>query len=306
MDYAKKFRLEPNSKVKLDQIDAGYKGEHEDKDSARLELEKYVQRLHDLQYLMYAENKRSFLIILQGMDAAGKDGTISHVLAAMNPQGCRVYGFKTPSGEELAHDYLWRFHQVTPRKGYVTVFNRSHYEDVLVARVHNLVPVEVWSKRYEEINDFERQLSNNGTHIVKFYLHIDEKEQLDRFKQRLDDPSRQWKISESDYTEREYWHDYQLAYEDALSKCSTEYAPWYIIPANHKWFRNLAVSEILVVTLESLDMKFPAPTVNIRQIRERYHAALRKEGASSRAEGLGLGAHSDSQFINPTGKQAKT
>jgi PPK2 family polyphosphate:nucleotide phosphotransferase len=277
MDYVKKFRVEPNSKAKLNEIDAGYKGEHEDKESAQPELEKYAQRLHDLQYLMYAENKRSLLIILQGMDASGKDGTISHVLAAMNPQGCRVYCFKVPSAEELAHDYLWRIHQVTPQKGYVAVFNRSHYEDVLVVRVHNLVPKEVWSRRYDEINTFERHLSNNGTHILKFYLHIDKKEQLARFRERLEDPNRQWKISESDYTEREHWHDYQEAYEEAISKCNTDYAPWYIIPANHKWFRNLAVSQILVDTLESLSMKFPTPTVNIEEIKKKYHKAFEEE-----------------------------
>jgi PPK2 family polyphosphate:nucleotide phosphotransferase len=277
MDYGKKFRVEPGSKIKLDAIDAGYKGEHEDKDSAQPEVDRYVQRLHDLQYLMYAENQRSLLIVLQGMDAAGKDGTISHVLAAMNPQGCRVYGFKTPSAEELAHDYLWRIHQATPRKGYVAVFNRSHYEDVLDVRVHNLVPKETWAKRYDEINAFEKQLSNEGTHILKFYLHIDKEEQLARFKQRLDDPGRHWKISQSDYAEREFWHEYQEAYEEAISKCSTAYAPWYIIPSNHKWFRNLAVSQIVVNTLESLNMKLPAPTVSIEEIRRKYHAASKEE-----------------------------
>jgi PPK2 family polyphosphate:nucleotide phosphotransferase len=277
MDYSKKFRIEPNSIAKLNEIDASYKGEHEDKKSAQPDLEKHAQRLHDLQYLMYAENTRSLLIILQGMDAAGKDGTISHVLGAMNPQGCRVYCFKVPSAEELAHDYLWRVHQATPQKGYVAVFNRSHYEDVLVVRVHDLVPKEVWSRRYDEINAFESHLSNNGTHILKFYLHIDKEEQLARFRQRLEDPNRQWKISESDYTEREHWQDYQEAYEEAISKCSTNYAPWYIIPANHKWFRNLAVSQILVDTLESLSMKFPAPTVNIEEIKKKYHEALEEE-----------------------------
>jgi PPK2 family polyphosphate:nucleotide phosphotransferase len=277
MDYGKKFRVEPNSKIELDKIDAGYKAEHENKDSAQPELEKYRQRLHDLQYLLYAENKRSLLIILQGMDGAGKDGTISHVLGAMNPQGCRVYGFKTPSAEELAHDYLWRIHQATPQKGYVTVFNRSHYEDVLVVRVHNQVPKEVWSKRYDQINAFERLLSDNGTHILKFYLHIDKEEQLARFKQRLEDPNRHWKISESDYTERGYWHDYQEAYQEAISKCSSNYAPWYIIPSNHKWFRNLAVSQILVDMLQSLKMKPPTPTVNIEEIKARYHAALEED-----------------------------
>lgn len=277
MNYAKKFKVDPNSKVKLDEIDAGYKGEHEDKESANAELEKHVQRLRELQYLMYAENKRSLLIILQALDAAGKDGTINHVLSAMNPQGCRVYGFKTPSPEELAHDYLWRIHQATPRKGYVAVFNRSHYEDVLVVRVHNLVPKEVWSKRYDEINAFEKQLTDNGTHILKFYLHIDKDEQLARFKQRLDNPNRHWKISESDYAEREYWHEYQKAYEDAISNCSTKDAPWFIIPSNHKWVRNLAVSQILVDALESLGMKFPAPTVDIAEIKRKYHAAEKEE-----------------------------
>ena len=277
MNYAKKFKVDPNSKVKLDEIDAGYKGEHENKESANAELEKHVQRLRELQYLMYAENKRSLLIILQALDAAGKDGTINHVLSAMNPQGCRVYGFKTPSPEELAHDYLWRIHQATPRKGYVAVFNRSHYEDVLVVRVHNLVPKEVWSKRYDEINAFEKQLTENGTHILKFYLHIDKDEQLARFKQRLDDPNRHWKISESDYAEREYWHEYQKAYEDAISNCSTKDAPWFIIPSNHKWVRNLAVSQILVDALESLGMKFPAPTVDIAEIKRKYHAAEKEE-----------------------------
>jgi len=277
MNYGKKFRVELGSKVKLDDIDAGYRGEHEDKDSAQQEMEKYTQRLHDLQYLMYAENKRALLIILQGMDAAGKDGTINHVLSAMNLQGCRAYGFKTPTPEELAHDYLWRIHEAAPRKGFVAVFNRSHYEDVLFVRVHNQVPKEVWGKRYDEINAFERQLSDNGTHILKFYLHIDKEEQLERFKQRLDDPNRRWKISEADYVERGYWDEYQRAYEDAISKCSTNHAPWYIIPSNHKWFRNLAVSEILVDTLESLNMTLPAPTVNIAEIKKKYHAAVEQE-----------------------------
>jgi PPK2 family polyphosphate:nucleotide phosphotransferase len=277
MDYGKRFRVESGSKVRLEEVDAGYHGGHEDKESARSEVEEYVQKLHQLQYLMYAENKRSLLIVLQGMDAAGKDGTISHVLGAMNPQGCRVYGFKAPSAEELAHDYLWRIHKAAPRKGYVTVFNRSHYEDVLVVRVHKLVPKEVWGKRYDEINAFERELANEGTHILKFYLHIDKEEQLARFKERLDDSGRHWKISESDYKEREYWSQYQEAYEEAIGKCSTSYAPWYVIPSNHKWFRNLSISQILVDTLESFDMKFPAPTANLAEIRRKYHAALKEE-----------------------------
>ena len=281
MNYSEEFKIEPNSKVKLDKIDASYKGDEEDKESAQVTIAKYVKRLPELQYLMYAENKRSLLIILQGMDAAGKDGIINHVMSVMNPQGCRVYAFKTPSVREQARDFLWRIHAAAPRKGEVAIFNRSHYEDVLIVRVHKLVPKEVWSKRYDEINAFERLLSNYGTHILKFYLHIDKEEQLARFKQRLDDPTRHWKISESDYTERKYWDDYQEAFEDAISKCSTDYAPWYVIPANRKWFRNLAVSQILVDTLESLNMKFPEPTVNIEEIRKKYHAALREEKKNS-------------------------
>ena len=274
MNCSKKFRVEPNSRVRLDDFDAGYKGGYEDRDFAEADLAKYSRRLHDLQYMMYAENKRSLLIILQGMDGAGKDGTINHVLTAMNPQGCRVFAFKAPSLEEQAHNFLWRISQATPRKGYVSVFNRSHYEDVLVVRVHDLVPKKVWSKRYDQINDFERHLADNGTDILKFYLHIDKDEQLARFRQRLSDPKRQWKISESDFAERQYWSKYEKAYEEALSKCNTDYAPWLIIPSNHKWFRNLAVSQIIVESLESLDIKLPPPTVNIQVIQKKYHATL--------------------------------
>ena len=274
MNCSKKFKVEPNSKVQLDDVDADYKGGYGDRNRAEADLAKYSRRMHDLQYLLYAENRRSLLIILQGMDGAGKDGTINHVLAAMNPQGCRVFAFKTPSVEELAHDFLWRISQATPRKGYVSVFNRSHYEDVLVARVHNLVPKKVWSKRYDQINAFEKHLADNGTEILKFYLHIDKDEQLARFRQRLADPKRQWKISESDFTERQHWNKYEKAYEEAVNKCSTDYAPWYVIPSNHKWFRNLAVSQIIVESLASLDMKLPPPTVDIQVIQKKYHALL--------------------------------
>ena len=203
MNYTKKFRVEPGSKVDLNKINAGFKDKHKSHEHALPEIEAYNQKLHDLQYLMYAEGKRSLLIVLQGRDAAGKDGTINHVLSAMNPQGCTVTGFKVPSKEEAAHDFLWRCHKATPGKGHVAIFNRSHYEDVLVVRVHNLVPKEVWSKRYETINNFEKQLYNN-THILKFYLNIDADEQLERFKTRIDDPARHWKISEGDYAERPF------------------------------------------------------------------------------------------------------
>ena len=277
MNYTKKFRVEPGSKVNLNKINAGFKDKHESHKHALPEIETYNQKLHDLQYLMYAEGKRSLLICLQGRDAAGKDGTINHVLSAMNPQGCSVTGFKVPSKEEAAHDFLWRIHKATPGKGHVAIFNRSHYEDVLVVRVHNLVPKEVWSKRYETINNFEKQLYNNNTHILKFYLNIDADEELERFKTRIDDPARHWKISEGDYAERPYWNAYTEAFEDALSKCSTEYAPWFIIPSNHKWFRNLAISQIVAETLESLNMKFPEPSVDIDEIKQKYHDIVEEE-----------------------------
>ena len=273
MDYCDMFRVKPGSKVRLHKIAPDFRDKHEDKESAEIEIAQYDQKMRNLQYLMYAENRRSLLICLQAMDAAGKDGTIIHVFDAMNPQGTRVHAFKAPSVEEAEHDFLWRVHKCTPAKGEVAIFNRSHYEDVLVARVHQLVPREVWSKRYDLINEFEKNLVENGTHILKFYLHISEDEQLRRFKQRLDDPARHWKISDSDYAERKLWKEYQEAYEDALGKTSTRHAPWFVIPANHKWFRNLAVSRVVTETLESFDMKFPAPAVNIDEIRRQYHAA---------------------------------
>jgi PPK2 family polyphosphate:nucleotide phosphotransferase len=210
---------------------------------------------------------------LQALDAAGKDGVIRHLFAGMNPQGTSVFGFKQPSREEAAHDFLWRAHRRTPAKGEVVVFNRSHYEDVLVVRVHKLVADSVWSKRYDLINDFEKMLSSNGTTVLKFFLHISPQEQLSRFEQRLDDPSRHWKISESDYSERELWPQY----EDALALTSTKHAPWYIIPSNHKWFRNLAVSQIVADTMSEMGLKLPPTRVDINDIRRKYHAAKKEK-----------------------------
>lgn len=297
MNYANQFRIKPGSKVNLGKLDAGFHGDYDSEESTIAEQNKYSQRLSELQALLYAENKHSLLIVLQAMDAGGKDGTIHHVMAAMNPQGCNVVGFKVPTAEELVHDYLWRIHKVTPAKGHITVFNRSHYEDVLVVRVHNLVPKEVWAKRFNEINAFERELTNSGTTIAKFFLHIDKEEQLQRFRDRLDEPDKQWKISDSDYIEREYWDDYQQAYMDAISKCSFNYAPWYVIPANHKWFRDLAVSQILVETLEGLKMKFPAPSVDMAVIKQKYHAEV--------AEETGLAAVELITEEEPKGKKGK-
>ena len=217
----------------------------------------HVKKLARLHELLYAEHKRALLIVLQGMDAAGKDGTIKHVMSGVNPQGCAVTSFKEPTQRELDHDFLWRIHAVVPGKGDIGIFNRSHYEDVLVVRVHKLVPRNIWEKRYDEINNFEEILTRSGVHILKFFLHISSEEQERRFKERLTDPNKNWKASPSDYRERDYWDDYQEAYEDALTKCSTKHAPWYVIPSDHKWFRTWAVGEIIVRELESLQMKFP-------------------------------------------------
>jgi PPK2 family polyphosphate:nucleotide phosphotransferase len=279
MNYRKHFMVKPGSKVKLGKIDPSDTIDGIDREDAEPDIAKDRKRLFELQYEMYSEDKHSLLIVLQALDAGGKDGTVNHVLSAMNPQGCRVTGFKGPTPLELSHDFLWRVHPHVPGRGRIAVFNRSHYEDVLIARVHNLVPKEVWSKRYDAINDFEKLVSSNGTHIVKFYLHISKEEQLERFKDRLDDPTRHWKISESDYSEREHWDDYIDAFEDALAKCSTEHAPWFVIPSNKKWFRNHAVARILVETMESFGMKTPQPTVDIEEIRRKYHAAVAEEKA---------------------------
>ena len=277
MNYTKLFRVKPGSKVNLGKVDPDFTAEHRKKNKAARKLEKLDRKLRDLQYLIYSEGERSLLICLQALDGAGKDGTINHVLGSMNPQGTRVHGFKAPTKEEREHDFLWRIQQQVPKPGEVVIFNRSQYEDVLVVRVHNLVPKEVWAKRYGQINRFERQLAAGGTKILKFFLHISPEEQLERFKLRLDDPARHWKISENDYAEREFWDDYTQAYEEALSKTSTPYAPWFIIPSNNKWFRNLAVAKIVAETMEGMGMKLPAPKVDIEAIRQKYHEAEEEE-----------------------------
>ncbi|MBN2163060.1 MAG: polyphosphate kinase 2 family protein [Pontiellaceae bacterium] len=268
MNFRKAYQVEPGTQVRLDKIDPADTGGFESKKAALKKLEQAKRKLTELQYQLYSENKQSLLIVLQAMDAGGKDGTINHVMAPMNPQGCRVQSFKVPSSEERAHDFLWRIHKAAPKNGEVVIFNRSHYEDVLIARVHDLVPKQIWSKRYEYINDFEKLLATNNTRIVKFFLHISKDEQFARFGDRLAEPEKHWKISDSDYSERQHWDDYQKAFEDALSKCSTKQAPWYVIPANHKWFRNLAISQILVETMKSMNPKIPEPTVDIEEIRK--------------------------------------
>jgi PPK2 family polyphosphate:nucleotide phosphotransferase len=274
MDYREEFLVKPGTSVKLRHFDPAYTGKDLSKDEAAEKTKSYCKDLKKLQLLLYAEKKHALLIVLQGLDAAGKDGTINHVISAMNVQGTNVTSFKEPTGMELEHDFLWRVHSHAPAQGTVAIFNRSHYEDVLVVRVHHLVPSEEWSKRYTLIDDFEKLLhEQNNTRIVKFFLHISPEEQLARFKERLDDPARNWKISESDYTERKYWNDYVQAYEEVFERTSTERAPWYIIPSNHKWFRNLAVSQILAATLEDMNMKMPQPRCDLDKMRKQYHSA---------------------------------
>lgn len=276
MNYRKKFIVDPGAKVRLGKIDPNYSGKDESHDTAAEDIASDVARIDRLQYLLYADASYSLLIVLQGLDAAGKDGAIRHLFAGMNPQGTFVVPFKQPNKVELAHDFLWRVHRNAPGKGEVVIYNRSHYEDVLAVRVHKLVPRAVWSKRYDLINGFERMLSENGTRILKFYLHISPDEQLERFKQRLDDPARQWKISDSDYSERALWPKYMKAYEEAIERTSTKYAPWYVIPSNHKWFRNLAISRIVADSMDQMGLKVPKPSVDIAAIRRKYHAAKRK------------------------------
>jgi PPK2 family polyphosphate:nucleotide phosphotransferase len=279
LDCLDRFLVRPGTRVNLRDYDSGFRESDDSKKSGSEKVIDLQERMDVLQYRLYAERKCSLLICLQAPDAGGKDGVVRHVIASMNPQGCRVASFKQPSAEELAHDFLWRIEQQCPKRGEVVVFNRSHYEDVLVVRVHNLVPKEVWSKRYDEINEFERRLVENGTHILKFFLHISKEEQLERFKKRLDDPDKHWKISEADYKEREYWGSYDDAYEELLSRCSKPDAPWYVIPSNHKWFRDLAISQIILETMENLGIEVPKATVDIADIRRKYHNAVEAAAA---------------------------
>ena len=259
-----RYLVKPGTKIKLSDWDPNDKGDFEGgKKEGRAEVVKLNEKLEALQELLYAEGKHKVLIVLQAMDTGGKDGTIRRVFEGVNPQGVKVASFKVPTEEELAHDYLWRVHKVAPGNGQMVIFNRSHYEDVLVVRVHKLVPPEVWKKRFEQINQFERLLTENGTTILKFYLHISLDEQKERLQARLDEPDKNWKFSLGDLEERKLWPDYMAAYENVLSKTSTDFAPWYIIPANRKWYRDLVISSVLVETLERLDMKFPESEDNL-------------------------------------------
>lgn len=258
-----RYRVRPGSPVDLSQWDPDDKSLfQENKTEGRKALLTLNERLETLQELLYAEHKQRLLIVLQAMDTGGKDGTIRHVFEGVNPQGVKVANFKKPTAEELDHDYLWRVHKHAPGKGKIAIFNRSHYEDVLVVRVHNLAPESTWRRRYAQINDFERMLAEEGTTILKFYLHIDKEEQKERLQARLEEPNKRWKFNPGDLEERKLWPEYIKAYEAVLSQTSTEWAPWYIIPANRKWYRNLVVATVIVETLEALEMQYPEPTLS--------------------------------------------
>jgi PPK2 family polyphosphate:nucleotide phosphotransferase len=285
MKLCKKFSVAPGSKVKLAGIDPAEHGFYTEA-AANAELMQHKERISRLQRRLNAEGAQSLLIVLQGIDGAGKDGTCWHVMSAMDPEGVNVTPFKAPTAEEKKHDFLWRVHPHAPARGDIAVFNRSHYEDVLVARVHNLVPKKIWSNRYDAINDFEAMIHREAeTTILKFFLYISKAEQLERFKERLDQPDRQWKIETSDYTERAYWDDYIAAFEDVFAKCSTDDAPWFIIPSNHKWFRNLAVAQIIADTLEEMNPRAPAAHVDLAEIRELYEAEAAQEAPDAKTHG---------------------
>ncbi len=282
MRYRKSFQVEPGKPFSLKKIDPDFRGHHESPDAAKQEVEANRQKLAELQPILWAEKKYSLLIVLQAMDAGGKDGTLSHVLGAVNPQGVTVSRFEFPTPEEAAHDFLWRIHPNAPARGYIAVFNRSHYEDVLAPRVHETIARHVWKQRYKRICEFEQLLADNNTQVLKFFLHISKEEQLERFAARLEDTNRNWKISESDYSERPHWDAYMSAYEDAIRATSTGHAPWYVIPANHKWFRNLAVSQIIVDTLQELKLSYPPPLVDLHEIRRKYHQAVKEEKSAAK------------------------
>ncbi|MBN1853866.1 MAG: polyphosphate kinase 2 family protein [Pirellulales bacterium] len=247
----------PGTRICLDDFDPGFTDGHSEKQAAQDEVRENTITTAKLAHRLYAENRRAMLLVLQGMDTSGKDGTIRHVMSGINPQSCRIVSFKQPSLLELDHDFLWRIHQAVPPRGNIGIFNRSHYEDVLVVRVHKLVPESVWRPRYDRINSFERMLVDGNITLVKCFLHISKKEQRNRLKARLGNPEKRWKFSHADLEERKKWNEYIAAYEEALTRCNTDYAPWHIFPSDHKWYRNLVVSRIIRQTLEKLDPQFP-------------------------------------------------
>jgi PPK2 family polyphosphate:nucleotide phosphotransferase len=262
-----KYRVEPGKKIDLSKWPTDDTGPFKDKQDAKGTTKKNLARLIELQEEFYASSSHSILIVLQAMDAGGKDGAIEHVFSGVNPQGCNVTSFKVPSHLEASHDFLWRHHLACPAKGMIEIFNRSHYESVLVERVNNIVSKDVWSRRYDQINDFERMLVSEKTVILKFYLHISKGEQKKRLQARLDDKSKLWKFDPADLKTRKHWDEYTEAFEDAMRYCSTHDAPWYIVPSDHKWFRNWVLSDTIVRTMEKLEMKLPPPPPDLDKIK---------------------------------------
>lgn len=262
-NFIDRLLVQPNTKIRLSDWNSAYLGRIDKEEAERLLNQSLMNQMSNLQYKLFANKSQSLLIILQGISTAGKDSTIRNVMSALNPQSCKAISFKAPNEDELSHDYLWRVHKLMPAKGEITVFNRSHYEDVIEVRVRNLISKSIWSKRYTQINEFERFLYENNTRIIKFFLYISKDEQKKKLEERIKNPLKQWKITESDLTEPTYYEQYMEAYEEALWKCSTEWAPWYIIPANTKWFRNFVVAQIIVNTLESMKLTFPKPNFDI-------------------------------------------
>jgi len=282
-----KFIVKPGTNILLSKISTSDTGSFKLKEDTKDILKKNINKMSKLQNKLYAYDKYSLLIIFQAMDAAGKDGTIKHVMSGLNPQGTQVFSFKQPSSEELDHDYLWRIHKYLPERGRIGIFNRSHYEEVLIVRIHDLIKnqkippglinKEIWNKRYREINDFEKYLYENGTVILKFFLHVSKEEQKQRFLERIDTPEKNWKFSAPDINERKYWDKYQQAYSETISATSKKYAPWFIIPADHKWYMRYAVSQVIVETLEKLDMSYPVLSKEMQEELEECKKNLINE-----------------------------
>ncbi len=289
-DFIKKHLVDASKKVNLGSIETDESAPFKNKDDAKAFTTEAINRIRELQYRLFVEDKQSLLIVLQAPDAAGKDGLIRKVLGRMNPQGCRTFSFKAPLASELAQDFLYRVHPCAPATGQVSIFNRSHYEDVLVVRVEKIVPTKVWQKRYEYINGFEALLADRGTRILKIFLHISPEEQLMRFGERLDDPSKHWKLNPGDYASRDKWNEYRKAYEDAIKKCSTADAPWFIIPADNNWYRDAAVAGILMQTLEKMDPKLPSLSVDLVEMRRLYEAAVNASTPKSKQTNKALPA----------------
>lgn len=286
------FRVDPNKKIKLKNYDPAFCDGFKDKKEAEQRLQQDIEQLADMQYRLYAENKQALLIIFQAMDAAGKDGAIRHVFSGLNPQGCGVHSFKKPSTNELEHDYLWRHYNKLPDRGKIGIFNRSHYENVLITRVHpeflmaeNLPGIEkvsdvtksFWNERYRQINQFEKTIKGNGTTVIKFFLHLSKDEQKNRFLSRIENKEKNWKFSSADIEERAYWREYQKVYEKAISRTSTEHAPWYIIPADNKWFSHVAIGNIIVETLKQMNIQMPTIPDNEMKKLKQVHEKLMKE-----------------------------